>query len=165
MYPRPRSAPPSVHPGPTTRRRRIRAWALGGSVAFAILAFTTNASAAARVELGEAGQYGSFGEGWGEVAPSRIYNGGVPSGLATNIRWRNWGAPVATGAGLTSIYRPEGGYYPGRHRIELRALRRSSCDGVIRAYTRLLARVPSRPGGPLGRWFLWGGDRSICTSG
>ena len=60
--------------------------------------------------------------------------------------------------------RPGGNFYPKPARIELRASRVSRCTKHgPRAYTRLAARVPARPGGRLGKWFSWGGWKSICT--
>ena len=103
------------------------------------------------------------GVGWGTAHPARIFNGGDPSGTAWNLRWRHWGGPQADAAGLTWIFRPQGGYYAKPAAIELQAYRLGHCAvGGPLAYTRLRARVASRPGGPLGRWFAWGGWKTIC---
>jgi hypothetical protein len=102
------------------------------------------------------------GEGWGTAQPSMIYNGGDQSGLARDIHWTNWGQPVATGTGLTSIFKPEGGYYPQRATIALRASDIGTCTpGGPRAYRRLSTRVPTRPGGPLGPWGQWA--KTMCS--
>ena len=115
------------------------------------------------VVLGKKGLTGRYGIGWGTPHPSLIYNGGVPSGKAWNLHWFNWGSSSATAHGLTWIYRPNGGYYGKPAAIELRAYRLGQCKaGGTRAYTRLAARVALRPGGTLGRWFAWGGWRTIC---
>lgn len=103
------------------------------------------------------------GSGWGSPEPVEIFNGGDPSGLVTEIHWRGWGTPTATGYGLNSIFKPQGGYYPQPVRIELRATGLGHC-GLEPAYTRLLARAPSRPGGPPGPWFSWSGAATICSS-
>lgn len=103
------------------------------------------------------------GEGFGSSKPRTIFNGGVPSGLVTQIRWRDWGSAHATGVGKNAIYRPGGGYYARKATIHLRASRRGRCpDSDQPAYLRLRARVPSKPGGKLGRWFDWAGARTIC---
>jgi hypothetical protein len=122
-------------------------------------------TAAARpLVLGSSDYAGEYGRGWGKVRPKRIYNGGVPSGLVVKIRWRRWGHPVARGRGLTSIYKPEGGYYRKRGAIQLRASHRGTCPGTERrAYTRLRVRVVVRPGGKFGRWFWWSGTQDICS--
>lgn len=103
------------------------------------------------------------GEGFGTSKPRTIFNGGVPSGLVTQIRWRRWGSAHAIGFGKNAIYKPRGGYYARKATIELRASRRGRCpDSDVPAYLHLDARVPSRPGGKLGRWFSWAGARTIC---
>ena len=115
------------------------------------------------VVLGKRNLTGNDGVGWGTAHPSVIDNGGVPSGKAWNLRWSNWGAASATAHGLTWLYRPKGGYYRRPGAMELRAYRLGRCEvGGDPAYTRLAARVATRPGGPLGQWFAWGGWRTIC---
>jgi hypothetical protein len=147
---------------------------------FAVAAVKTNAPsahasvgswaepAAGTVVLGSK-RYAPRGEGFGTVAPTRVYNGGVPSGDVTGIVWKDWGAPVATGNGLTWIYKPDGGYYPEQGAIELRAQSIGRCrnkkgkPSKQLAYRRLFARLAKYPGGPLGEWFRWSGSRTICN--
>jgi hypothetical protein len=106
---------------------------------------------------------GRYSVGWGTAHPAVIYNGGVPSGKAWDLHWTNWGAAATTAHGLTWLYRPNGGYYGQPGAIEFRAYRLGQCRaGGPRAYTRLSARVATRPGGVLGRWFAWGGWRTLC---
>jgi hypothetical protein len=117
------------------------------------------------VVLGKQYLRGKYDIGWGTAHPSVIDNGGVPSGKAWNLWWSNWGAASATAHGLTWLYRPNGGYYRKPGAIELRAYRLGRCEpGGKPAYTRLAGRVAVRPGGPLGRWFLWGGSGTICRT-
>lgn len=40
-----------------------------------------------------------YQEGYGTVLPTKIFNGGDPSGLVQNVRWSNWGSPQATATG------------------------------------------------------------------
>jgi len=104
-----------------------------------------------------------YGIGWGTPHPRVIFNGGDPSGRAWNIRWSNWGAGVAIGHGLNWLFRPQGGYYGTPGVIEVRAYGIGRCSPTgPRAYLHLQARVPARPGGSLGRWFAWGGQRNLC---
>lgn len=115
--------------------------------------------------LGVADLMGPYGEGWGTARPSIISNGGVPSGVASDITWSDWGSPDAFGEGLTSLYLPEGGYYSEPGQIQLRASELGTCyEGGPPTYRRLLARVPEVPGGPLGDWFEWsaGGGDDLC---
>ena len=103
------------------------------------------------------------GVGWGTALPDVIFNGGDPNGRAWNLRWSHWGAATASARGLTWIFRPNGGYFAKPAVIELRAgaIGRCSKGGPL-AYTHLEAREAVRPGGPLGKWFDWGGWPSIC---
>lgn len=133
-------------------------------VVLSFIALPVVASAGhSEVVLGKKNLMGRYGIGWGTPHPSRIYNGGVPSGNAWNLRWSNWGSASTTAHGLTWLYRPNGGYYAKPGAIELRAYRLGQCEaGGERAYTRLAARVAVRPGGALGRWYAWGGWRTVC---
>jgi hypothetical protein len=130
-------------------------------------AFTAASSGASdstgEVVLGSARFAQPHGEGWGTSKPAKIFNGGDPSGLVTQIYWTHWGSNVAIGHGLNAIFKPRGGYYRQLVHIELRAydLGRCSANGP-RAYTRLSVREPSRPGGPLGKWVSWSGSKTIC---
>jgi hypothetical protein len=101
------------------------------------------------------------GEGWGEVEPSIVFNGGVPSGLIDELTWTAWGSAVASGRGVIAIYRPEGGYYSERVPIDVRALGLGTCPGSDDPrYTRMIVRYPSFPGGEMGPWHPW--TLSLC---
>lgn len=105
------------------------------------------------------------GEGWGEVKPKTLFNGGAPSGLVTKIKWKHWGSSVAIGYGRIPLYMPRGGYYKRLGRIKLRASALGTCQpGGQLTYTLLRARVPKRPGGRLGRWFKWSGYSNLCEA-
>lgn len=144
-------------------RRAVYVIAVSGMLAFVGSAVGAPASAP-RVVLG-AKAFAPMGRGFGNAHPRAIFNGGDPSGLVQNITWHRWGSAVTVGWGKTSIFKPHGGYYPQLVRAELRASKLGRCrPNGPRAYTRLEAREPSRPGGPLGKWFLWSGRRSICVA-
>jgi hypothetical protein len=102
-----------------------------------------------------------FGAGFGHAEPEVIFNGGDPSGEVSNIRWKNWGDPSAIGTGRSPIFRPGGGYFRKRARVELRATKLGECGAKV-AYARLEIRAPRHPGGKLGRWMLWSGEKTIC---
>ena len=115
--------------------------------------------------LGSAKFAGPYSEGWGHAHPKEIFNGGDPSGLVSKITWKHWGARSSYGWGKTAIFRPQGGYYPGLVRAELRAQNVGHC-GSHRAYTHLYVREPSKPGGKLGKWFSWSyNNHTLCTNG
>jgi virginiamycin B lyase len=98
-----------------------------------------------------------YAEGWGEIAPAVISNGGAAaSGTITQIHWSSWGGNVAVGRGLNPTYTPHGGYYRKPVVIELRASNVKRCKvGGRPVYTRFTAREQVRPSGPIGKWFAW----------
>jgi hypothetical protein len=116
------------------------------------------------VVLGSADNYPEDWDiGFGTAQPRVVFNGGAPSGRASDIRWTHWGEARAFGTGKAAIYRPEGGYYSEEVTVLLRAEAIRDCNGK-RAYTRLYAREPDKPGGPLGAWFLWADDDNLCVA-
>lgn len=123
-------------------------------------------AASAEVRLGSAAFNPSpYAEGFGEVRPTAVYNGGVPSGLIKRIHWRGWGGKTAIGTGRNAIYKPVGGYFPMPARIRLKATNLGTCPGEGRAYRRLLVRIPLWPRGALGPWQAWNGSKSLCGDG
>ncbi len=102
-----------------------------------------------------------FGAGFGTAEPEVIFNGGDPNGEVSKIHWSGWGNPSVLGTGLEPIFKPGGGYYGKPARVELRATKLGKC-GPKAAYTRLEIRVPRHPGGKLGKWMLWSGEKTIC---
>ena len=133
-------------------------------IAALVLASSALGSSSSVVVLGKR-HVPANGQGWGTAHPRLIYNGGDPNGRAWQLQWTGWGSPVARAHGLTWIFRPHGGYFAKPGAIELRAsvIGRCTSNGP-RAYTRLEAREAVRPGGPLSRWFVWGGWKSTCTA-
>ncbi len=83
---------------------------------------------APEVVLGAKEFMGRDGEGWGSAHPSRIFNGGDPSGLVKDIRWTSWGPSTALGTGENAIFKPGGGYYAQLATISLRARARITSD-------------------------------------
>jgi hypothetical protein len=63
---------------------------------------TSAAAAAAVPTLGRlAGVFAPGGQGFGQVKPAKIFNGGDPTGLVTGLTWSSWGGPQATGTGVS----------------------------------------------------------------
>jgi hypothetical protein len=59
------------------------------------------------------------GEGFGDVRPQEVFNGGDPTGRVQAIKWESWGDPQATGHGTGWWVGPDqsvadGGYEPAR---------------------------------------------------
>ena len=109
-------------------------------------------------------RFAPHGVGWGHAHPAHIFNGGDPSGDIIHVRWQHWGAPRSHGKGKTFIFKPQGGYYAHPVRIKLRAQDLGQCPGGNGrpAYTKLYVREPSKPGGKLGKWHTWSGQKTIC---
>jgi hypothetical protein len=138
-----------------------RRFALTAALAITCSIAACGAAAASNLVLGSPTFAGTGAEGWGNVAPHRIYNGGDPSGLVKEIQWTSWGGRVAIGYGLGWIFKPHGGYYSRPLLVELRAQALGHC-GSQPAYTQLAIRWPSKPEASLGSWRLWSEARSLC---
>ena len=115
--------------------------------------------------MGPTGQVaGPYADGWGEVAPAIISNGGAAaSGTISEIHWISWGGRVAVGRGLHPEYTPNGGYYAKPLVMEVRAsdVRRCKPGGRL-VYTRFSFREQVKPGGPMARrWAEWASN--MCT--
>ena len=134
---------------------------------FAILVLTPVPLAATpvgsqRLLLGSPAYDAPGGVGWGTVEPSMLFNGGDASRSISRIHWRTWGGKVATGRGKNPAFKPHGGYYRRPVTIELHASDIGRCGSGPLVYRRLKVREQTRPAGPLGRWFLWSGSKTLC---
>jgi hypothetical protein len=107
---------------------------------------------------------GGQGIGWGTPRPKTLFNGGASaSGYIFKIRWTTWGGKVAIGYGLNPIPNPKEGYYMPGVKIELKAVHIGRCyKNGQRAYRLLVVREPSRPGGRMGAWHTWSGQKTLC---
>lgn len=103
--------------------------------------------------------------GWGEAHPDYLDFAGDARLVISHIRWRHWGSRRAVGVGRAYAMRfIDGAYYSKLVRAELRAgqIGRCSARGP-RAYMSLRTRIRTKPGGPMGPWFEWGGGRrGLC---
>jgi hypothetical protein len=148
------------------RARIVLVVVIAAAVAVASVASVSLASrgrTASTVVLGSEAFAKPSGAGWGTAQPRKIYNGGDPSGLVSEIQWTGWGGPTAVGYGIGSIFKPHGGYYSQPVLTELRATGLGQCTpGGPPAYTRLSVRTPVRPEGPYGPWSLWSGAKTLC---
>lgn len=107
----------------------------------AIATQQTTTPAPATVVLGAA-SFAPSGDGFGTAQPAGIFNGGDPSGHVSQIHWTGWGSATAVGTGMSSIFKPQGGYYPQLVPVRLRADQLASCTpGGPPAYTHLGARA------------------------
>ncbi len=65
-----------------------------------------SASPAGVPTLGQLAGDFAHGQGFGEVKPAKIFNGGDPTGLVTNVVWTSWGGAQATAAGTAEYVAP-----------------------------------------------------------
>lgn len=82
--------------------------------------------------LGQSAGVFARGQGFGEVKPATIFNGGDPTGLVTGITWKSWGGPTATGTGTTDYVGPSQSVAAGtRETATVVAFRLGTCDGKL----------------------------------
>jgi hypothetical protein len=53
-----------------------------------------------------AGDFDADSQGFGEVRPATVFNGGDPTGLITHITWSSWGDSAAIGTGMGNYEPP-----------------------------------------------------------
>ena len=72
----------------------------------------------------------AHGEGFGQVRPSKIFNGGDPTGLVTHVTWKSWGGSRALGAGLSDYVGPGQSVATGTQQpVTVVAFNRGTCHG------------------------------------
>jgi hypothetical protein len=64
------------------------------------------ATPAAVPTLGQPAGLFAHGQGFGQVKPATVDNGGDPTGLVTAITWHSWGGSSATGTGTSDYVGP-----------------------------------------------------------
>jgi hypothetical protein len=80
--------------------------------------------------LGQLAGYFTHGQGFGQVRPSEIYNGGDPTGLVTDVIWKSWGGPRAVATGKAEYLGPNQSPSSGREeRATVVAFNLGTCDG------------------------------------
>jgi hypothetical protein len=65
-----------------------------------------SASPAGVPTLGQLAGDFAHGQGFGQVKPAKIFNGGDPTGLVTNVVWSSWGGTQATATGTAEYVGP-----------------------------------------------------------
>jgi hypothetical protein len=72
------------------------------------------------------------GEGFGQVKPSKIFNGGDPTGLVTGVAWSSWGGAQATGTGTAEYLAPDQTVAQGTEEpATVVAFDLGTCDGKL----------------------------------
>jgi hypothetical protein len=74
----------------------------------------------------------AHGAGFGKVRPTRIFNGGDPTGLVTGISWKSWGSGLAIGEGTSVWVGPRQSVAQGRPAaVTVVAFRLGMCHGKL----------------------------------
>ena len=72
------------------------------------------------------------GQGFGQVEPSKIFNGGDPTGLVKHIVWQSWGSSRAIGYGLAEYVGPNQSVATGTQKpATVVAFHLGTCDGKL----------------------------------
>jgi hypothetical protein len=72
------------------------------------------------------------GQGFGQVKPSRIFNGGDPTGLVTHVVWASWGGARAVATGTSEYVGPNQTDAEGTEEpATVMAFDLGTCDGKL----------------------------------
>jgi len=79
-----------------------------------------------------AGDFAHGGSGFGQVKPSKIFNGGDPTGLVTDVAWSSWGGAKATATGTSDYVGPNQSVAQGTEQTAtVVAFNLGTCDGKL----------------------------------
>jgi hypothetical protein len=71
------------------------------------------------------------GSGFGQARPVKIFNGGDPTGLVTQMTWKSWGAPQATASGTAEWVGPGQSVATGTAQpVTVVAFKLGTCHGI-----------------------------------
>jgi hypothetical protein len=88
--------------------------------------------AAAVPTLGQPAGVFAHGQGFGQVKPAKIFNGGDPTGLVTQVDWRSWGGAQAIATGISDYVGPNQTVAEGRQEpVTVVAFKLGICDGRL----------------------------------
>jgi hypothetical protein len=90
------------------------------------------AAAAGVPTLGQLAGDFAHGEGFGQVKPSKFFNGGDPTGLVTGVVWSSWGGAQATATGTSDYVGPNQAVLDGTEETAtVVAFDLGTCDGKL----------------------------------
>jgi hypothetical protein len=82
--------------------------------------------------LGQPAGVFAHGQGFGQVKPSRIFNGGDPTGLVTHVVWTSWGGAQAIATGISDYVGPSQTVAEGTEEpVTVVAFNLGTCDGKL----------------------------------
>jgi hypothetical protein len=74
----------------------------------------------------------AHGQGFGQVRPAEIFNGGDPTGLVTHVVWKSWGGARAVATGISDYVGPNQSVAEGRAEpAAVVAFKLGTCDGRL----------------------------------
>src|ERR1700728_4142485 len=89
-----------------------------------------SASPAGVPTLGQLAGDFAQGQGFGQVKPAKIFNGGDPTGLVTHMAWSSWGGTQATATGTAEYVGPNQSVASGTEETAtVVAFDLGTCDG------------------------------------
>jgi hypothetical protein len=89
-----------------------------------------SASPAGVPTLGQLAGDFAQGQGFGQVKPAKIFNGGDPTGLVTHVAWSSWGGTQATATGTAEYVGPNQSVASGTEETTtVVAFDLGTCDG------------------------------------
>ena len=98
----------------------------------AVSAPASSRSRAALPTLGRLAGVFAHGQGFGQVKPSRVFNGGDPTGLVTHVVWRSWGGAQAVATGISDYVGPGQTVAGGTQEpVTVVAFKLGTCDGRL----------------------------------
>jgi hypothetical protein len=98
----------------------------------AAAASASPAAAAGVPTLGQLAGDFAHGQGFGQVKPSKIFNGGDPTGLVSHVVWSSWGGAQARGTGTSDYVGPNQPVLDGTEEsATVVAFDLGTCDGKL----------------------------------
>ena len=83
-------------------------------------------------DAGPARRHFAHGQGFGQVKPAKIFNGGDPTGLVTHVTWSSWGGAQAQATGTSEYVGPNQSVATGRpETATVVAFDLGNCDGKL----------------------------------
>jgi hypothetical protein len=120
--------------GVASRRTAICAAAVIASAGLAAAGCSAASGAAPAPvpTLGQPAGVFAHGQGFGQVRPPKIFNGGDPTGLVTHVAWKSWGGARAVAAGISDYVGPNETVAGGRQEpVSVVAFNLGTCGGKL----------------------------------
>jgi hypothetical protein len=95
-------------------------------------ALASASPSAAVPTLGQPAGVFAHGQGFGQIKPAEIFNGGDPTGLVTHVVWKSWGGAQAVATGISDYVGPGQTVAGGKEEpATVVAFNLGTCDGKL----------------------------------